>query len=92
MRIFRKSKNSFRFRSNRIDEADERESGSVLRRAGCCEVKENEWQQALALPLHSLVLDDTTCRILTSVCNNSHDVEADGLSLLPVDLAIDANF
>ena len=76
---------------NRIDEADERECVSVLRRAGNREVKENEWQRALALPLHSLVFHGTTCRVLTTVCNNSHDVESVGLSLLPVELAIDAN-
>ncbi len=32
-----------------------------------------------------------SCRVLRTVCNNSHDVEAVGLSLLPVELAIDAN-
>lgn len=74
-----------------LDEAHERECASVLRRVGDREVKENEWQRALALPLHSLALDDTSCRFLTRVCNNSHDVEAVELSLLPVELAIDAN-
>ena len=72
------STNIVSFRLNRLDEADERESASVLRRAGSCEVNENEWQRVLALPLHSLDFDDTSCRVLTTVCNNSHDVEAVG--------------
>lgn len=81
-----------RFRRNRLDEADERECESVLHRDGRRDVKVNKWQRALALPLHSLVIDDKICRVLTSICNNSHDVEVDGLSFLPMELAIDANF
>ena len=43
-----------RMTMNRLDGAGARECVSVLHRVGNCEVKENEWQRALALPLHFL--------------------------------------
>lgn len=61
-------------RLNRLDEADERECESVLRRAGSYEVKENEWQRAFALPVHSLFFAGKTCPVLTYICSNSYDV------------------